>query len=62
MSVFVTTNQFALSELIAVETDSLRGREPENKTDNFGRCSLGSDALNWMIKCDEQLEFYHKCM
>ena len=26
--------------LIVMENDSLGGREPENKTNNFGRCTL----------------------
>ena len=52
MSVSITTNQLSCPVLIAVETDSLGGREPENKTDNFGCCLLGRAAVNWMIKCD----------
>ena len=29
-----------------METDSLGGQEPENETNNFGRCKLGSTVLN----------------
>ena len=60
LSVSVTTDQLARSGLIAVETDSLGGREPENENDNFGRCSLGRVAVNWMMKCDGRLEVYYK--
>ena len=27
---------------------------------NFGRCSLGRTAINWMTKCDEQGEISYK--
>ena len=52
--VSITTDQLARSGLIAGDNDSLRGREPENKIGNFGRCSLGHAALNLVIKCAGQ--------
>ena len=45
--VSIISNQLARSGLIPVENDSLGGRELENKTDNFERCSLGRTVLNW---------------
>ena len=36
LSVSITTDQLALSGLIAGENDSLGGQEPDNETDNFG--------------------------
>ena len=41
LPVSVSTDQLARSGLIAVETDSLGGQEPENETDSFGHCTLG---------------------
>ena len=37
---------------MVMETDSLRGQEPENETENFGRSFLEVAAVNWMMKCD----------
>ena len=39
----------AHSRLIIVDNDSLGGQKQENKTDNFGRFSLGRADLNWII-------------
>ena len=44
--VSITTDQLARYGLIADDNDSLGGREPENETDNFVRCSLGRATLN----------------
>ena len=52
LSVSIPTDQLVHSGLIASDNDILGGREPENETDNFGRCLLGRAALNQMIKCD----------
>ena len=54
VSVSSTTYQLVRSGLIAVETDSLGGREPENETDTFVCFSLGRAAVNRMMKCDGQ--------
>ena len=54
LSVYITTYQLVRSRLIAVETDSLGGQEPWNKTDNFGLFFLGHAAVNWMMECDGQ--------
>ena len=50
--VSVTTNRVARSGLISGKNDSLGGREPENETDNFGRCLLGRAVLNWIIAAE----------
>ena len=34
----------------------------ENDTDNFGCCSLGRAALNWIMKCDWRWEVINKCI
>ena len=47
LSLSVTTDQLVCSWLIADKNDSLGGKEPENKTNNFERCSLGHTELNW---------------
>ena len=39
-----------------MENTSLKEREPENETDNFGRCLLGCTAINRMMKCDRREE------
>ena len=52
LSVSITTDQLGHSGLIAVDTDGLGGREPENETKNFGRFSPG--------RSDGRLEVYHK--
>ena len=38
--------------LMVMDNDSLGGREPENKTDNFRHCPLCCNMLNWMMKYD----------
>ena len=52
LSVSVATDQLERPGLILLETGSLGGIEPENNTNNFGPCSLGCAAENWMIKYD----------
>ena len=52
LSVSITTYQLARFGLIAMETESLGVREPENDTDDFGHCSLDHAAVNWMMKFD----------
>ena len=42
LSFYITIDQLAHSVMISSENDSLGGQEPENKTNNFGRSSLGS--------------------
>ena len=49
LPVSITTDHLARSGLISSENDSLGGREPENKTDNSGYCSLGHAMLNWIM-------------
>ena len=44
-----------------MESASLEEQDPENKTDNFGRSSLEGAMVNWIMKCDGQGAFYHKC-
>ena len=48
----ITTDQLARSGLISSENDNLGERERENETGNFGRCSLGRAALNWMMTAE----------
>ena len=50
--VSITTDQLARSGLIAGENDILSGLEPENKTDNFSRSSLGCTVLNWIMMAE----------
>ena len=46
MSVSTVTSPKFTKWLIVMDTDSLGGQEPENKTNNFGRCTLGGNVLN----------------
>ena len=41
LSTSITTDQLARYGLIAAETDSLGGQEPENDTNNFGHFTVG---------------------
>ena len=47
--VSITIDQLARSGLIADGIIRLGGREPENETDNFGRCPLERALLNWTM-------------
>ena len=62
LSFSITTDQRAHSPLIAGDNYSLWGQETDKETDNFGRCSLGRVALNWMMKWDGRWEENHKCI
>ena len=62
LALSITTNKLARSGLVAVESASLEERDPDNKTDRFGRYSLKGGAINWMMKCDGRWKFYNKCI